>query len=111
MCFTISAGESKDLRHGLFLAADALGKPVQVDGINVILKLDHNTCVSGEQIPAQYLMIITTRVKFIRRGPAYTTHKISVCASVKAHERWHSFIQYKRKMFNKLRYFKPFSDI
>lgn len=70
--YTISAGEGKDLRRGLLLPTYSLRKPVQVNGVDVVLKLHHHGGLIRKQVPLQYLMIFTTGVQFICCSPAHT---------------------------------------
>lgn len=81
---TISTGEGEDLRQSLLLPCYSLGKPVQVDGVDVLLELHHHAVLVREQVPFYNLMVFTTGVDFISCDPAHTTDQFCMYTAVKA---------------------------
>ncbi len=86
LLFTVSAGEGEGLGPGLLLPAHALGEPVQVDGVDLVLELDEDAGVVSEQVPAENVMVVAAGVQLISAGPSHAAHQLSVCSGVKGQQ-------------------------
>lgn len=83
---TISAGEDKDLIQILLLSANGFGEPVKVNGVNFFWQFNHQTCLVGQQVPLQDLVVLTARVQLVCCGPANATHKLFKWSVVKGNQ-------------------------